>query len=91
MRDTSFAVTIPVTVQACNRVWDLNCTISPKGWECEPALLWCENTDRNTYFVPGDVWDAVEDALADPANPARVAFDAAMNAAPVPFMSEAAE
>jgi hypothetical protein len=85
MRDTSFSVTIPVTVTALDRVWDLNCTISPLGWDCTPALL----SDKSSAFVPGPVWDAVEDQLAT-SGPARIAFDAAMNAAPPAFMAEVA-
>lgn len=90
MRDTGFAVTIPVTVTALDRVWELKATVCPKGWDCAPAVLWLDNTDPKRFFIPELVWDAVEDELASD-TPARAAFEAAMNAAPVPFMAEAAE
>jgi hypothetical protein len=90
MRDTEFSVTIPVTVTVFDRQWHLTCTVAPKGWDCTPAVLWIDNTDPERYFIPERVWEAVEDALASD-TPARAAFEAAMNAAPIPFMAEAAE
>lgn len=91
MRDTSFAVTIPVTVTVYEREWRLSCTVSPKGWDCEPALLWCDNQDPASPWVPGDVWDAAQEQLDTIGSPARVAFEAAMTTASVPFLREAAE
>ncbi len=90
MRNTSFAVTIPVTVTVFDKEWVLKATVSPKGWDCAPAVLWLDNTDPERYFIPERVWEAVEDELVGD-TPARAAFEAAMNAAPVPFMAEAAE
>ena len=90
MRDTQFSVTIPVIVNVFGKVWKLNATVAPKGWGCEPAVLWIDNTDPERFFIPEPVWDAVQDALASD-TPARAAFEAAMNAAPIPFMAEAAE
>jgi hypothetical protein len=85
MRNTSFAVTFSATVEAHNRTWNLTCTASPQGWDSEPALLWCENNDPECYFVPTMVWEAVEDQLLTN-GPARIAYDAAMAKADVPFM-----
>jgi hypothetical protein len=89
MNNTSFACTFSVTIEALNRSWNLTCTASPKSFDCEPTLLWCENNGA-TPWVPGDVWDAVEDELRI-GGPARIAYDAAMEAARIPFMAEAAE
>jgi hypothetical protein len=89
MKNTSFAVTFPVTIEAMNRTWSLTCTASPKGWDCEPAILWLENNGE-TPWVPGEVWDEVEAELAA-GGPARDAYDAAMAKADVPFLAEAAE
>lgn len=90
MRDTQFSVTIPVTVTVFDKVWELKATVSPRGGDCDPAVLWLDNTDPERYFIPERVWDAVEEELAGD-TPARAAFDAAINAAPIPFMREAAE
>jgi hypothetical protein len=90
MRNTSFSVTIPVTVTVCDRVWELRATVSPQGWDSEPAVLWLDNTDPERFFIPEPVWDAVQDELSS-ATPARAAFEAAINTAPLPFMAEAAE
>lgn len=90
MRNTSFAVTFDVSILVSDRLWNLTATVSPKGWDCEPAILWLENKDKDAYWVPEFVWDAVESELAT-GGPARVAFDAAMNGAGVPFLAEAAE
>ena len=90
MRDTPFSVTIPVIVTVFDKVWTLTVTVAPKGWDCEPAVLWIDNTDPDRYFIPERVWEAVEQELASD-TPARAAFEAAMNAAPVPEWAEAAE
>jgi hypothetical protein len=87
--NTSFAVTFDCAVTVFERPWHLTCTVSPR-WEDPPALLWCENQDRESYFVPEAVWEAVEAELATN-GPARAAFDAALNGADIPFMREAAE
>jgi hypothetical protein len=87
MRNSQFAVTFEVSVIVFERPWHLTCTASPKGWDCEPAVLWLEN-HGDTYWVPEDVWEAVEDELAGN-GPARAAFDAAMAKAPIPFMAAA--
>ena len=87
MRPTSFACTFDVTIEAMNRSWNLTCTASPKGWDLEPTLLWCENNGE-TPWVPGEVWDAVEDELRI-GGPARIAYDAAMAKADLPFMAAA--
>jgi hypothetical protein len=89
MRNTDFAVTFDVAVNAYNRDWNLTCTASMKGWDCEPVILWLENNGE-TPWVPADVWDAVEAELAT-GGPARDAYDAAMAKADVPFMAQAAE
>lgn len=91
MRDTEFAVTIPVTVTVFDRHWHLTCTVSPMGWDCEPALLWCDHADPSCPWVPGDVWDAAQDELDTPGSPARDAFQHAFENAPIPFLAEAAE
>jgi hypothetical protein len=91
MRNTNFAVTFPVTIEAIGHVWNLTCTASHR-FDDPPALLWCENNGPTGFppWVPGDVWDAVEDELTI-GGPARDAYEAAMNKADVPFMAEAAE
>lgn len=91
MRNTQFSVTIPVTVTVFDKVWVLTATVAPKGWSCEPAVLWIDNTDPDRYFIPERVWDEVQAQLDDEASAARAAFEAAMNAAPVPAWAEAAE
>jgi hypothetical protein len=88
MRDTQFSVTVPVTVTVFDKVWELKAIVSPKGWDCLPAVLWIDNTDPQRYFIPERVWEAVEDEFAGD-TPARAAFEAAMNAAPVPFLAAA--
>lgn len=90
MTNTSFACTFDVTVHVFDKAWHLTCTASPKGFDCEPAILWLDNKDRETYWVPEPVWDAVELELRT-GGPARVAFDEAMADAGVPFLAEAAE
>jgi hypothetical protein len=88
MRNTSFAVTIPVTVTVFDKVWQLKATVSTKAMDTEPVVLWIDNTDPERYFIPERVWEAVEDELAG-ATSARAAFDAAISAAPVPFLAAA--
>ena len=90
MRNTQYAVTIPVTVTVFDKVWELRATVSPKGWDCAPAVLWLDNTDPERYFIPELVWEAVEDELSRD-TPARAAFEASMRTAAIPFLSEAAE
>ena len=89
MTNTSFACTFNVTIEAFSRSWNLTCTASPKGWDLEPCLIWCENNGE-TPWVPELVWEAVEAQLAT-FGPARAAYDAAMAKADIPFMAEAAE
>ena len=91
MTDTSFAVTIPATVTVYDREWRLSCTVAPRGWDCEPVLLWADHHDPASPFVPGDVWDAAQDQLDTIGSPARIAFEFAFENAAIPFMAEAAE
>jgi hypothetical protein len=88
MKDTQFAVTIPMTVECFDRTWNLVATVSPQGWGCEPAILWLENQGE-TPWVPELVWEAAEAQFLG--GPARIAYDAAMSKADLPFMAEAAE
>jgi hypothetical protein len=87
-RNTQFAVTIPMTVEAFDRNWDLIATVTPLGFDCTPAILWLENKDKATSpWVPELVWEAAEEALVS--GPARELFDAAMGNAEVPFLAAA--
>lgn len=91
MRNTSFSVTFPITIEAIGHQWNLTCTASHR-FDDPPAILWLENNGPTGFppWVPADVWDELETALAI-GGPARDAYDAAMAKADVPFMVEAAE
>lgn len=88
--DTQFAVTIPMTVLAFDREWPLKATVSPRGWECEPVILWLERDEQDVpFFVPGQVWDLAQAQLDDMTSLARIQFEHLMNRAPIPFMAAA--
>lgn len=89
MRNTDFAVTFKVTVTVFDRPWNLTCTASPM-WEDPPAILWLETDDKDSPWVPSQVWDAVESELANH-GPARQVFEAALEKASFPFMAGAAQ
>ena len=89
MRNTQFSVTVDVTVTVFDRDWNLTATVTPKGWDCEPVLMWLDHKSPDEpYWVPGEVWDAVQ-AQLDEGGPARVQFDNLMGLAPVPFIAVA--
>ena len=90
MTDTQFSMTIRLNVEAYGRDWPLKATVSPKGWGCEPVILWLENDFPDApYWVAEGLWDLAQAQLDDENSDARAAFEAAMNRAPVPFLAAA--
>ena len=89
MRQTQFSITVDVVVNVFGRDWHLTATVTPKGWECEPVLMWLDHKDPAApYWVPGEVWDAVQ-AQLDDGGPARVQFDNLLGLADLPFTASA--